>query len=409
MLHPREEELLQNGGLERQSRAETGRLRDGGGRQADPNCTPRGEGNLKEACLRPSIGVLLPSLAAVAAKAGDEEPVAIDVEVVLPGDGIAEALDLVAVELDQLVADLAMEVIVTGVAVLMFVDAASPEGHLADQAGFGQFAEGAVDRGPAHLAFGDQLLEMVHQLVGVEVVVMAEDLLDDDPALVGDPFAARLEELHEPIHGGLGRFDRAERVVTRHGKRRLGRGFVGVAVPGRLGRGVRVSAETGTLADLVEKPAHGYVQLLFGFVVAIGDLCLDLIDTILADLGQVADLVDELSGIGELELVLDRTCFAHRLPVRYPGRVRGTDGLGSVQMGRTVDLHLITPKRTPLEKELRRVLLSISHVAASLALVAADGGLRNHERTLVTHESSTVQQPRTTSNPCRARSNRIVP
>ena len=35
---------------------------------------------------------------------------------------------------------------------------------------------------------------MLHQLVGVEVVVMAEDLLDDQPPLRGEPLAAGLND-----------------------------------------------------------------------------------------------------------------------------------------------------------------------------------------------------------------------
>jgi hypothetical protein len=45
---------------------------------------------------------------------------------------------------------------------------------------------------------------MRHEFVGVEVVVVAEDLLDDQPTLVREPLAARLEELAEPFRGRLG-------------------------------------------------------------------------------------------------------------------------------------------------------------------------------------------------------------
>lgn len=296
-----------------------------------------------------SVRALFFSLAAIAAEAADEEAMAEDLEVVLAGDRIANALDLVAVELDQLVTDFAVQMVVTGIAVFVLVDASPAQGHLADQAGLGQLAEGAVDRRAAHLALGDQLLQMVHQLVGVEVVVMAEDLLDDEAALLSDPLPPRLEKLHEPILGRLGWFDGTERIVARHeasgseeeGLPRVARSRVRPGPPARTG---------GTLADLVEKPSQGNLQLIVSFVGAVGNLSPDLVHPILADLGQVAHLVDELSCVGQLQFVLDGTCLADRLPVRDPRRVRGTDGLGSVQMGRTVNVHLSTPKRTPLEE-----------------------------------------------------------
>ncbi len=82
------------------------------------------------------VGLPLSSLSAVATDPRDEETMAVDLEFVLPGDRVAKLFDLLAVELDQLVADFAVEMVVARVAVLVLVDAPSAEGYLADQAGF---------------------------------------------------------------------------------------------------------------------------------------------------------------------------------------------------------------------------------------------------------------------------------
>ena len=56
------------------------------------------------------------------ADARDDQPVAGDVKAVLLGHAIAQRNQLVALELDQLVATLAVEMIVLGIAVVVLVD-----------------------------------------------------------------------------------------------------------------------------------------------------------------------------------------------------------------------------------------------------------------------------------------------
>ena len=57
------------------------------------------------------------------ADAGDEHAVAEHLEVLPPGHRVANPLQVGAVELDQPVADLAIEMIVAGIAVVVLVDA----------------------------------------------------------------------------------------------------------------------------------------------------------------------------------------------------------------------------------------------------------------------------------------------
>ena len=160
---------------------------------------------------------LLPSTA-VGADARDERAVAGWLELVLFGRLADDPFELAAVEFDQPVADLAVQMVVARVAVLMFVDTPAGERHLADQTGFGQFAERAIDGRTAHFAPGDQLLQVVHQLVGVEMIVMAENHVDDGLPLPGHSLVLGRQELGKPFAGRLRHLYAAERIVLCHDK-----------------------------------------------------------------------------------------------------------------------------------------------------------------------------------------------
>ena len=68
--------------------------------------------------------------AAGLASADDNEPVAVDAESPFPSDGIADFGKLVTVKLKELVADLAVQMIVLRIAVVMFVNGTPPQVHL---------------------------------------------------------------------------------------------------------------------------------------------------------------------------------------------------------------------------------------------------------------------------------------
>jgi len=159
---------------------------------------------------------LLP-LPAVGADAGDEHAVALDEELMFPGHRVADPLQLGAVELDQGVAHLAVEVIVAGVAVVVLVHATAAQRHLPQQARLDQLAQRAVDGGPADLALGDQFPQVVDELFGVEVIVVAEHLFDDHPPLLGDALAAGLQELRKALRRGQLNVHFPEGEAERHG------------------------------------------------------------------------------------------------------------------------------------------------------------------------------------------------
>lgn len=137
--------------------------------------------------------------AAFAADAEDGETVRDHAEVVLAGDRVAEVGQFFAVEFDQLLAHLAVEMIVLRVAVVVLVYRAAIERHFAQQARFDQFIERAIDSGPTNRTDFWFAVQAGDQLVGVEVVVPFEDVVHQHAALLRDPFAAALEVLFEPL------------------------------------------------------------------------------------------------------------------------------------------------------------------------------------------------------------------
>jgi hypothetical protein len=141
---------------------------------------------------------------AVRANPRDEHAVPDHLEVVALGHLVADPLKGLALELDELIADLAVEVVVVGIAVVVLENATAAQRHLLEESCFDELDERAVDGRPTDAALDDQLGQVRHEFVGVEVVVVAENLLDDQPTLVREPLAARLKELAEPFRGRLG-------------------------------------------------------------------------------------------------------------------------------------------------------------------------------------------------------------
>ena len=116
----------------------------------------------------------------------------------LAGYRIADVGYGVALKLDQLVALRAMQMIVLRVAIIVLVDRASAEGHLSQDARFDELRERAIHGRPADLAMLAAFRHLGGQLVGVEVLMALADLFDNQPPLLRDALAARLQELLEP-------------------------------------------------------------------------------------------------------------------------------------------------------------------------------------------------------------------
>ena len=105
--------------------------------------------------------------------------------------------------------------VVLRVAVIVLVDGAAGEHHLAEQPRLHHLGERPVDRGPAGPGTGRRPPQAGEELLGVEVLVVTGDVIDDRLALPGDPLAAGAQELREPLPRRQRHLDGAERKLRR--------------------------------------------------------------------------------------------------------------------------------------------------------------------------------------------------
>ena len=122
------------------------------------------------------------------ADAVDLQAVAAFIEAVLAANLVNDDGDRFVGELDQLSALRADQVIVLRIAIVVLVDfAAGGARDLAEQAGFFQKSQGAIDRRTADAAATLVRGDARDQCVGVKVFVLREDLFDDDGPLAREP------------------------------------------------------------------------------------------------------------------------------------------------------------------------------------------------------------------------------
>ena len=93
----------------------------------------------------------------------------------------------------------------------------APRGSLRIKPASTSSAERAIDRRPAEFSRRQERTQVFEQFVGVEMVVMAEDLLDDQPPLFGQPLAAAFQELPKTLDRRGGNLNRTEGKVFGHG------------------------------------------------------------------------------------------------------------------------------------------------------------------------------------------------
>lgn len=107
----------------------------------------------------------------------------------------------------------------------------------------------------------------------------------------------------------------------------------------RSSSGKGVSVLRKPLCNLIEKPTERAVELGVGFVRPGLNLGADRSDAVSPDVGDVANLADQIGFRGNIQLIDSRSAVrtAGRLSWRQP--VRGVDGLGAVNMSRAVNLH----------------------------------------------------------------------
>ena len=83
--------------------------------------------------------------------------------------------------------------LVLRVAVVMFVKRSTPHIEFSQQAGIDEFSQGSVDSRSADMPFQAFSREPLDQLVRVEVVVLAEDFVDQVAPLFGIAHPATLQ------------------------------------------------------------------------------------------------------------------------------------------------------------------------------------------------------------------------
>src|SRR5947209_7117373 len=126
---------------------------------------------------------------AVLAESADDEGVAGGLEVVAAADLAEDRLQRRVLELDHLVALVAVEMLVLRVAIVVLVVGARAQLELAEQAGVDELRQRAIDRGSADLEVGP--FQLVDELVGVEVAVALENVVDHLALLPGVALRAR--------------------------------------------------------------------------------------------------------------------------------------------------------------------------------------------------------------------------
>ena len=157
---------------------------------------------------------------AFVANAGDDQAMAGDPKAVVAGDGVAEFEEFVALEFVELFALFAVQVVVLGVAVVVFEDGAAVEGELSQQAGFYEFVEGSIDRRPTDSPSVAPLRQLFQELVGVEMFVMAEDVIDQQAAGLRHSHPTALQVLFKTLERSRGNLDASQCVIAAHGLNR---------------------------------------------------------------------------------------------------------------------------------------------------------------------------------------------
>lgn len=116
----------------------------------------------------------------------------------------------VALELQQLAAPRAVQMVVLGVAVVVVVDGSPVELEAIEQTGVNALTQGAIHRRRADIVFLTTTWKPIDQFFRIEVVVLAKHLIDQVLSLAGLTQPPRLEVLREAFlrrQGYLQRFD----------------------------------------------------------------------------------------------------------------------------------------------------------------------------------------------------------
>lgn len=110
-----------------------------------------------------------------------------DAEAMIRSDLVAKPHQLFVLELEQLPAPRAIQVVVLGVAVVMFVNRPAIELETAKQARIDELSERPIDGCRTDVIGLASSWQTIDQFVGVEVIVLAKYQFDQVTALAGLP------------------------------------------------------------------------------------------------------------------------------------------------------------------------------------------------------------------------------
>jgi len=120
-------------------------------------------------------------------------------KLLLLGDFFEKFRNCIASEFDQFVTLGAVEMIVLRVAIVVFVNAASIKLETSQKSRVNKFFERPVNSGSRYVVEAPFARKLVHQLVGVEMLMVAKDPFDEKTPLLGVSLASALKVLLEPL------------------------------------------------------------------------------------------------------------------------------------------------------------------------------------------------------------------
>ncbi len=126
-------------------------------------------------------------------------------------DGIAKPQDLIVAEFDDPVASGAMQVVVSGISIVVLERTAIRQPELAEQPGLDEQSQGSVDGRAADALTG--IMQVTDQFVGVEMLMRVKDVIDEDTPSFGQLVTADLQELAELLDRRTGDSERSQLIA----------------------------------------------------------------------------------------------------------------------------------------------------------------------------------------------------
>jgi len=245
--------------------------------------------------------------------------VAVGAEVILPRHRVANAIQLIAVKLDQPIALLAMQMIVLGIAVVVLVNGPASQRHAAEQSGVHQLGERPIDGGPADAGivfFGRQLRQ---QLIGVKMIVAVKDLVHNDPTLARGTLLSALKIFFKALFRRHGHFHVAQGKILFH------------------------ALILAALRNLVQQPLQRQIELRIALINACGKLSANLRNAFLTDVRQLVGAGHQVRLARNAHLISAGNVTRVRFRAVNPRNVGRADRLGGMNVARSVDFHVSFP------------------------------------------------------------------